>query len=370
MSIGAGIAFAAVVLLAGVMLLALCLLQKNKEAEPLPPEQWPTVAILLAVRNEAHNLPRCLSSIAALDYPADKLKVFIGNDSSEDETMAVAEAFCRNRAGWEVRDIQEEWRQAKGKANVLAQLAYAAGQEPEFLFTTDADIAVPPSWVKAMLSHFSAGTGLLSGITMVEGQSFFPRMQGYDWALGIGLAKAYSYLPVVGKTLSVMGNNMAVRKEAYQKVGGYESIPFSVTEDFALHRELTHVGFDSKLIFDPAVKAFTLPVRSWNSLLHQRRRWMEGALQLPWPMLVILFVQALFFPALLLLLLDAPVLGLCLWLLKVVVQRLLVRQVFVQIKEPSKLPFFGFEWYSLLMGLNLVIFYLLPVPFKWKGRAY
>ena len=370
MSVLTSIAFAAVVLLIGVMLLALGLLKKTKETAPLPPEQWPTVAILLAVRNESHNLIRCLTSIADLDYPAGKLKVFIGNDDSEDETKEVAEAFCHNRPGWEVLDIQEEWGLARGKANVLAQLAHAAGQAPEFLFTTDADTAVPPSWIKSMLSHFTPGVGILSGITVVKGQHFFSRMQRYDWALGIGLAKAYSYLPIVGKTPSVMGNNLAVKREAYRKTGGYESIPFSVTEDFALHQELTHLGFKSKLILAPAVKAFSLPSRTMKSLLHQRRRWMEGALQLPWPMVTILMVQALFLPALLLLFLNAPVWGLSLWLIKLIVQWLIVRQVFVSIKEPLKQPFLGFECYSLLIGVSLVIFYLLPISFKWKGRPY
>ncbi len=38
----------------------------------------------------------------------------------------------------------------------------------------------------------------------------------------------------LGKPLSAIGNNMSYRKSAYLEVGGYEKIPFSVTEDFQL----------------------------------------------------------------------------------------------------------------------------------------
>lgn len=370
MSIPAGIAVVAVLLLTGIFLTAMYLLRTNREADSPPPEPWPAIAILLAVRNEAHNLTRCLHSIAALDYPSEKLRVLIGNDDSEDETMAVATSFSRSRPNWEVLDIKEEWGQAKGKANVLAQLAAAAGEEPEFYFTTDADIAVSPTWVKSMLRYFSSGTGIVSGTTVVEGHNFLARMQRYDMASGTGMAKAFSYLPVVGRTVAVMGNNMAVRAEAYRKVGGYETVPFSVTEDFALNREITKAGYRSRIILEPTVKVFTLPAENWKCLLYQRRRWMEGAMQLPWWMILLLVVQALFFPLVFLLMLENIMAALLLWLVKVVLQGLLIRQVFLRIQEASRLPLWSFEGYSILLGLSLLLFYLLPLRVKWKGRKY
>ncbi|WP_017732901.1 glycosyltransferase family 2 protein [Nafulsella turpanensis] len=370
MSLLYSIALAAILLLLGVKLAACWLLRTSREAEASAMEQWPPVAVLLAVRNEAPRLSRCLNALSALDYPAEKLQVWIGNDASEDETKAVAGAFCQGRAGWRVLDIEEDWGQAKGKANVLAQLAHAAGEEPEFFFITDADVAVSASWIKSMLGHFTPEVAIVSGTCIVEGRHFFARMQRFDWALNQGLAKAYSLLRGAKKTLTVFGNNMAVRKEAYRKVGGFASIPFSVTEDFELHRQLSRLGYRSLHTLDPTAKSHTLPIERWKNLLHQRRRWMEGALQLPWFMVTILFVQALFFPAVLLLLFVSPLLGVGVWIAKVWLQRLVVRQFFSRIQEPSSLPFFGFEIYLLFLGLNLLVFYLLPFSFSWKGRRY
>ena len=69
-------------------------------AAPVPlPTAWPCVSILVAARNEEANLPRCLASLRALDYPAHLLEILVGDDASTDGTRAVAEAALAGFAG-------------------------------------------------------------------------------------------------------------------------------------------------------------------------------------------------------------------------------------------------------------------------------
>src|SRR5690625_7977652 len=80
---------------------------------------------------------------------------------------------------------------------------------------------------------------MLAGITHVNGRGLWARLQTADWALLKGVAAGMS---AAGFTLTAMGNNMAIRRSAYQDVGGYPSIPPSVTEDYALSRRLAGIG--------------------------------------------------------------------------------------------------------------------------------
>jgi cellulose synthase/poly-beta-1,6-N-acetylglucosamine synthase-like glycosyltransferase len=78
-----------------------------------------------------------------------------------------------------------------------------------------------------------------------------------------------------------MGNNMAVRRTAYDAVGGYENLPFTVVEDYQLFTEIIQHRFSFGHLFNREVLATTRPLPDWKSWLQQRKRWMIGALQLP-----------------------------------------------------------------------------------------
>ena len=63
----------------------------------------PTVTLVVAMRNEESNIRRCLASIAAQDYPPDRLEVLVYDGMSTDRSREVAEAVASGRARWSVR---------------------------------------------------------------------------------------------------------------------------------------------------------------------------------------------------------------------------------------------------------------------------
>ena len=56
-------------------------------------KEYPTVDILIAARNEEKNLATCLKSISKLDYPPEKIKIWIGDDESSDGTWKNIQEF-------------------------------------------------------------------------------------------------------------------------------------------------------------------------------------------------------------------------------------------------------------------------------------
>jgi glycosyltransferase involved in cell wall biosynthesis len=62
----------------------------------------PTVTLVVAMRNESDAIEACLASIAAQDYPPDRLEVLIYDGDSTDDSVARATAFAGGRPGWAV----------------------------------------------------------------------------------------------------------------------------------------------------------------------------------------------------------------------------------------------------------------------------
>lgn len=333
-------------------------------------EKLPKIAVLIAARNEEENLNRCIRALEQLHYPQELLTVWIGNDNSSDNTHELAQRLCGEKANYAVLDIKEGRGKLKGKANVLAQLAGAAADSADYFFITDADVAVVPDWIMNMLPYFTSGMAMVNGTTLVEGKDWMGRMQRYDWLLSFGLVRAWSLMPGIGQTVTAMGNNLAICKHAYRAIGGYEGFPFSVTEDFELHRQFCAVGYKTRFATSAGTKAFTFPVEKFTDLLHQRKRWMKGAMKLPLPLLMVLVCQALFFPSVLVLLYYLPMWGVLLLLAKLFFQLMLARQMSSRLTEPPASPFLGYELYLSVLNASLLIFYCLPVKIQWKGRKY
>jgi 1,2-diacylglycerol 3-beta-glucosyltransferase len=345
------------------------LLATRRGSRPGPlPQPLPRVSVLIAARNEAAAIGRCLQAIRQLEYPAHLLEVLLGDDGSTDGTAAVATQAMQGFGGtFRVVPIQETLGLARGKANVLAHLTRAA--TTDFFLITDADIAVPRTWVAALLAHAQPGVGTVTGLTLVQGPRLFDKLQGLDWLISLGLVQVVSDL---GRPVTAMGNNMLVTRAAYEATGGYEALPFSVTEDFELFRATLRHGFGYRILFRPEVLAESLPMPTFGALLHQRRRWSRGVESLPWWLKGGLLYYAGFYPALLALWwLAGPLAAGLVLLAKMLLQGLLAALCFRRASRRAPLYLLPlFELYTPALTAALAIFRLLPLSFDWKGRRY
>ncbi|MBC6988906.1 glycosyltransferase [Hymenobacter sp. BT491] len=342
-------------------------LRRGRKPGPLP-EPLPRVSILIAARNEEAAIGRCLASVRALNYPAHFLEVLLGDDASTDRTRAIAEQVMHGYAGnFRCLTITDTLGSARGKANVLAHLARVATSD--YYFITDADIAVPPTWIEGLLPYAQPGVGTVTGLTVVEGPRLFDRLQGLDWLISLGLVQVVSDF---GVPVTAMGNNMLVTRAAYQATGGYEQLPFSVTEDYELFKAVLRQRFTFRNVFRPEVLALSLPIATVARLLHQRRRWLRGVEALPWWLQLGLVYYALFYLALALLAWTGGLaLAAQVWLTKMVLQGLLATICFRRLGRRPPLELLPvFELYTIFLTAGLGAFRALRLKFDWKGRVY
>lgn len=350
-----------------VFLILLWLRNKKGEAKVKVQSATPFASVLVAARNEEANIVRCLEALSKLNYPKDKIEILIGNDKSEDSTEKLVREFIKDKTQFSIYNIETDLGEARGKANVLAHLARKA--KGEYFFITDADIAVPTGWISGLLKYVDENIGIVSGATNIEGESLFAKLQSLEWIYAFGMVKTVSDINI---PVSAVGNNMMISREAYESVGGYENIPFSVTEDLQLFNETLKKGWAYRNVIDHEVLANSNPVETLSKLIKQRKRWMTGAVKLPFILVLSLFVQAIFFPMIIAMLFIFPALGLILWITKILLQQVFTALVMRRMKVwPGALKYFIiYEIYTNVFAFFLLIYFALPYKVEWKGRKY
>lgn len=345
-----------------ITLLLLFFTTKKEKVKPVPDG---LVSVLLAARNEEDNIVNCLMALDRVDWPSGKLEILIGNDHSTDKTEELIKDFIAGKDHFKLINIHKNLGMARGKANVLAHLAKEA--KGDFFFITDADIRVPETWIKGILSRRDSDDGTVSGVSMVKGKGWFASFQEVDWISAFGMITVMAKRKV---PVSAVGNNMMITREAYESTGGYENIPFSLTEDFELFKQTLKKGWDFQNLLNPEILAFSAPVSSIAGLFQQRKRWMTGAIQLPFIMLFVLSVQSLFLAFLILAFFVSPLLAISLWGVKASLQWLLTLLTLRQVGQTvsfGKLLFH--EVSNLLFSFLQLVYFVLPVEIKWKNRS-
>jgi 1,2-diacylglycerol 3-beta-glucosyltransferase len=171
-------------------------------------------------------------------------------------------------------EIKEASGKLKGKTNALSvSIKQAKG---EIIFTTDADIEVKPSWIKEMIKYYNNDTGLVSSYSIIHPDGFSQGVQALDWIYLLTIASGSDGF---NKQISCVGNNMSYRKEVYNKVGGYENIKFSITEDFMLLKTIRKkTKWKTKFPVNNKCVNYTLPCRTFRDLYNQKKRWAKGGL--------------------------------------------------------------------------------------------
>jgi chlorobactene glucosyltransferase len=216
-----------------------------------PDAAAPFVSILVPARNEARRIVRCLSSLAAQEYP--RFEVLLLDDDSEDATRPLAEQIGFGETG-HLRIIHglplpNEWT---GKAWACHQLAGAAGGD--YLLFTDADTVHGPEMLAAAVAEARrTGASLFSlwprQITVSLGEkAVIPLL--YLAAAGLvphfvlAAAQRFASLARILPRSFLRSNGIAngqfllFRRADYFAVGGHQAVRNHLVEDVALARQV------------------------------------------------------------------------------------------------------------------------------------
>jgi glycosyltransferase involved in cell wall biosynthesis len=185
----------------------------------------PRVSIVVPVRNEEKRLGACLEALSGQSF--EKFEVIVVDDASTDATPDV---LARHRDPRTVRLRNAVRRGIAASRN--AALARARGT---FVFFTDADCVPDRDWIAAGLDRFAPRTAGLSGLTHYVAPGFRPSIRDR-----IRATAPLRPNPLVNRghrhvQSTFMCCNAAYRKEALDRVGGFNEAYGNVMEDFDLY---------------------------------------------------------------------------------------------------------------------------------------
>ena len=339
----------------------------KKRFPKIKAEEFPTVTVIVAARNEENNILACLQSLDKVQYPDDKLQIIIVDDHSTDSTGSIIDNFIADKNKFQKLSISNEEGKLRGKPGAVdLAIKKASG---EIILTTDADCEVKPDWVKTIASYYKDDIGIVNGFTTQSGKNIFSGMQAIDFIYLLTVAAGTIN---IGKPISCIGNNMSFRKKAYDEVGGYENIPFSVTEDFRLLMEI-HKLNKYKIIFPLEKDALVTSkaCENYSELSHQKKRWAVGGLDAPFRGYLIMFWG--FFTNLLMLLTPfffSPG-WLYLFFFKLTIDFFVLYPAHTKLGIKSTMKyFFAHQIYYVIYVVLLPLIVIVNRKVIWKGRKF
>lgn len=183
----------------------------------------PLVTVVIPALNEEKFLAKNLDSIVNQDFK--NFEIIVVDNASTDKTAEIARSY-----GAKVIVNHEKGVGAARQAGFVE----AKGK---IIATTDADNILPKDWLTRIVSEFEKNRNMVA---------FGGLFRLYSGPLSARIAVRYGVYPtfqvdkVFSKTWSLIGQNMAVRKSAFKKVGGFKHV--QIGEDADLSHRLAEIG--------------------------------------------------------------------------------------------------------------------------------
>ena len=190
-----------------------------------------TISVVVCAHNEERYLGPCLISLNAQTRVPDEILVI--NNASTDRTADVAAAIP------DVRVINE-WT----KGLVIARERGRRESRGELLVYVDADCRAPSTWLERIERRFANDRSLiaLSGNYRFYDWDWVGRalLRAYDFTLGPATHVLVKYVLRLGVVF--YGGNFAVRRDALERIGGFDTTIEFHGEDTNLGRRLSRIG--------------------------------------------------------------------------------------------------------------------------------
>jgi cellulose synthase/poly-beta-1,6-N-acetylglucosamine synthase-like glycosyltransferase len=284
-----------------------------------------SVTVIVPARNEEQNIPACLESLIAQNYPKSLYEVIVVNDNSGDSTESIVQGIAESAANLSLINLPRDDNFQYGKKTAIS---HGIGQSAyDIILTTDADCIAPKNWIRTMVSHFNPDVGIVSGPVMIgrrHEKRIFHRIQALEF-LSLVLAGAGSI--GIGHPRIANGANFGYRKDLFEKLNGFEGIDRlrSGDDDLFMQKVVRESELAVSFARDREAIITTKPQPDIQSFMNQRIRWASKSVHYQSMLFIIylisvyLFYLGLFlFPPAAFLFSTLPVLPIILFILKLI----------------------------------------------------
>lgn len=213
----------------------------DQQLETLEPvlESLPTVCVVIPARNEAQLLPITLRSLLLQDYPGE-FHIFLVDDHSTDGTAAFAEGVAHAVDKAEQFNIISSASLPPGWSGKLWAVEQGIQEAkiltPDYFFLTDADIEHDVNNLRRLVAKAEQeDLDLASVMVRLRCQSFWEKL--LIPAFVFFFQKLYPFRWVnntKNQTAAAAGGCILIRREALERIGGFQVIRQALIDDCAL----------------------------------------------------------------------------------------------------------------------------------------
>ena len=233
--------------------------------------------MLVPAWNEANVIGRTIDTLLRLDYPADRLRVYVVDDASTDETPVVVQGRAAEHPG-RVFHLRRA-HGGEGKAHTLNHGLRRIREEGwyEAVLVIDADVIFTAPSLRRMVRHFAdPDVGAVTAY-IKEGSrpaNFINRFVAYEYiGAQAGARRAQN---VLGAQACLAGGAQLLRRESLEAIGG-EIDTTSLAEDTFTTFNVQLAG--KRVVFEPHAIVWAEEPRDIAGLWKQRLRWGRGNVQ-------------------------------------------------------------------------------------------
>jgi cellulose synthase/poly-beta-1,6-N-acetylglucosamine synthase-like glycosyltransferase len=215
----------------------------------IAPAGNPSITVIVPARNEAADIVATLHSLLAQDYA--NLQIIAVDDRSTDQTGDLIDTIAGDHPdklrALHVTELPHGWL---GKTHAMA---LAARQAPtDYLLFTDADVLFRSDAIRRALAHAVATSAdhLVTVPTTLIHRWDEAAILGFFQIFSLWAARPWRIADPNAKHDAIgIGAFNLLRREAYQQIGGFESLHMEIIEDVALGRRIKHVGLAQRIAF-------------------------------------------------------------------------------------------------------------------------
>jgi cellulose synthase/poly-beta-1,6-N-acetylglucosamine synthase-like glycosyltransferase len=225
---------------------------------------YDAVTIVVSCWNEEKTVYNTVISLLNLNYPKDKLKIFLVDDGSTDNTWNIIRQFEN------YSNIKIFHKKNEGKYTALnLGLEHL---ETEFFGGLDADSFADPESLVRLMSYFEKDPSIMAvapSVTVYNPKNFIQNVQEVEYHMGVYTKKMLGFLGAINVT---PGPLTIFRRRVFDDLGHYRH--GHNTEDMEIAYRMQKNGYKIEHCNDAYV--YTNVPLTIKTLYRQRLRWIYG----------------------------------------------------------------------------------------------
>ena len=230
----------------------------------------PFVSVIVAARDEADNIHKCVQALTQQSYDPTRYEIVIVDDHSQDRTRELANELAARNIPPKMLVLSLTGQEGLyGKpAAIAVGIRNCRG---EIILCTDADCVVPSGWIASMTGCFEPSVAFVAGpVLELPSGSFLSHLESLEF---LGLITTGAGLIGSGTPIICNGANIAYRRTAFQQANGYGNGPGSCDDETLMQRMVTRRT--GRVVFNSDQKAVvtTLTPPTLRAFWRQRTRW-------------------------------------------------------------------------------------------------